>query len=228
MIVFVPDWNAKVAWRIRRLHSETWLVHMCDLTHSLMRHDAFMRKTRLIHMWDTTHSYVRHDAFICATWPIDLPPCGLPSRMENGRPCSAADLTGQVVSELNILLLNNMSTRSKKPRTFRLKNTLESFWQESKVSAGQLHEIRTTCVDHCITKFHRFERKKQSAVFTSARDYGPWQLVEFDWVRNSLAVRRNRKWILTYHMQVCIWQCFFFGQTPIRNLAPFPLPLPIL
>jgi len=30
-------------------------IHMCDMTHSCMRHDAFMYETWLIHMWDMTH-----------------------------------------------------------------------------------------------------------------------------------------------------------------------------
>ena len=44
---------------------ETWLVHMCDMTHSYLRHDASICATWRIHMCDMTHSYVWHDAFIC-------------------------------------------------------------------------------------------------------------------------------------------------------------------
>jgi len=48
----------------------TWLIHMCDMTHSYVRHDSFICVTWLIHMCDMTHSYVWHDSFICATWLI--------------------------------------------------------------------------------------------------------------------------------------------------------------
>ena len=41
-----------------------WLIHMCDMTHSYVRHDSFM--------CDMTHSHVRHDSFICATWLIHM------------------------------------------------------------------------------------------------------------------------------------------------------------
>jgi len=40
---------------------ETWLIRMCDLTHSYVRHDSFIRATWLIHTCDMTHSYVPHD-----------------------------------------------------------------------------------------------------------------------------------------------------------------------
>jgi len=54
----------------------TWLIHMCDMTHSYVCHDSFICKTWHIHMWhglftcDMTHSYVIwhthmwHDSFI--------------------------------------------------------------------------------------------------------------------------------------------------------------------
>ena len=41
----------------------TWLVHTCDMTHSYLRHDSFIRATWLIHTCDMTHSYVQHDSF---------------------------------------------------------------------------------------------------------------------------------------------------------------------
>ena len=58
-----------------------WLIHMCDMTHPYVWHDAFICVTWIIHMCDTTclymewlihmcdmtHSYVQHDSFICAT-----------------------------------------------------------------------------------------------------------------------------------------------------------------
>ena len=42
-------------WSIR----ETWLIHMCDMTHSYVWHDSFICVTRLIHMCDMTHSFIR-------------------------------------------------------------------------------------------------------------------------------------------------------------------------
>jgi len=57
----------------------TWLIHMCDMTHSCVWHDSFMRVTYsficltwLIHMCDVTHSYVLRDSFICVTWLIRM------------------------------------------------------------------------------------------------------------------------------------------------------------
>jgi len=51
---------------------ETWLIHMCDMTHSYVWHDSFICETWLIHMCDMTHSYVWHDSFICVTWLIHM------------------------------------------------------------------------------------------------------------------------------------------------------------
>ena len=50
----------------------TRLIHMCDMTHSYVRHDSFICVTWLIHMCDMTHSYVWHDSFICVTWLIHM------------------------------------------------------------------------------------------------------------------------------------------------------------
>jgi len=50
----------------------TWLIHMCDMTHSYVWHDSFICVTWLIHMCDKTHSYVWHDSFICVTWLIHM------------------------------------------------------------------------------------------------------------------------------------------------------------
>jgi len=66
--------------------SVTWLIHVCDVTHSHMSnltseekrqngtaymsavwHDSFMCVWWLIHVWDVTHSYVWHDSCICVT-----------------------------------------------------------------------------------------------------------------------------------------------------------------
>jgi len=51
----------------------TWLIHMCDMTHSHVWHDSFTCVTWLIHMCDMTHSHVWHDSFwsvsdACVTW----------------------------------------------------------------------------------------------------------------------------------------------------------------
>jgi len=50
----------------------TWLIHICDVTHSYVRHDSFECATWRIHMCNMTHPYVRHDSFICATWLIHM------------------------------------------------------------------------------------------------------------------------------------------------------------
>ena len=57
----------------------TWLIHMCDMTHSYVWHDSFICVTWLIHMWDMTHRDVCHDScicvadsFICVTWRIHV------------------------------------------------------------------------------------------------------------------------------------------------------------
>jgi len=57
----------------RLIHLKMNDLHICDMTHSYVRHDSFiwMRMTRLnhlnvndLHIYDMTHSYVRHDSFI--------------------------------------------------------------------------------------------------------------------------------------------------------------------
>ena len=50
----------------------TWLIHMCDVTHSYVQRDSFICATWLIHMCDMAHSYVWHGPFICVTWPIHM------------------------------------------------------------------------------------------------------------------------------------------------------------
>jgi len=59
------------AWRDSVI-SVTWLIHMCDMTHSYVWHDSFICVTWLIHMCDITYSYVWHDSFICVTWLIHM------------------------------------------------------------------------------------------------------------------------------------------------------------
>jgi len=50
----------------------TWLIYMCDMTHSSVWHDSFICVTWLIHLCDMTHSYARHDWFICKTCLIRM------------------------------------------------------------------------------------------------------------------------------------------------------------
>jgi len=50
----------------------TWLIHMCDMTHSHVWHDSFTYVTWPIRMCGTTHSYVWHDSSICVTWLIHM------------------------------------------------------------------------------------------------------------------------------------------------------------
>ena len=50
----------------------TWLIHMCDMTHSHVWHGAFICVTWLIHMCDMMNSYVWHDAIIFVTWLIHM------------------------------------------------------------------------------------------------------------------------------------------------------------
>jgi len=50
----------------------TWLIRMCAMTHSYVRHDSFVCVPWRIHTCDMTHSYVWHDSFICATWLIHM------------------------------------------------------------------------------------------------------------------------------------------------------------
>jgi len=41
----------------------TWRIHICDMTHSYLWHDAFTCVMWLTHMCDMTHSYVWHASF---------------------------------------------------------------------------------------------------------------------------------------------------------------------
>jgi len=45
---------------------------MCDMTHSLVWHDALLCFTWLIHACDVTHLCVWHDPFMCVTWLIRI------------------------------------------------------------------------------------------------------------------------------------------------------------
>jgi len=60
----------------------TWLIHMCDMTHSYVWHDSFMCVIGLEHTCDVTYSYVRHASLIrvtrryvsiiCVTWRVHM------------------------------------------------------------------------------------------------------------------------------------------------------------
>jgi len=47
-------------------------MHICDMTHSYVWHDAFICVTWLMHMCDMTHAYLWHESFICVTWRIHM------------------------------------------------------------------------------------------------------------------------------------------------------------
>jgi len=50
----------------------TWLIHMCDMTHSYVWHDSFICVTCLIHMCDMPHSHVWHASFACVIFLVHL------------------------------------------------------------------------------------------------------------------------------------------------------------
>jgi len=81
------DWDMIDFWYLstsaQRPRCVTWLISMCDMTHSYVWRDSFTRETRNLHNWDVTYftylstsaqsgSAVRHDSFLCATWPIPM------------------------------------------------------------------------------------------------------------------------------------------------------------
>jgi len=75
-ITDISTW-AKVTSAVRcsatlsvRSFCETWLIHMCAMTHLCVCHDSFMCVPWLIHMCAMTHLCVCHDSFICVPWPI--------------------------------------------------------------------------------------------------------------------------------------------------------------
>ena len=59
--------------------SATWLIYMCDITHTsslniwMSRRDSIICATWRIYMCNITHAYVRHDSFICVTWLVHVP-----------------------------------------------------------------------------------------------------------------------------------------------------------
>jgi len=95
----LQDWRPtlRVKGGLQSIWSVTWIIHMCEITHSFVWHDSFTWAKRLIHsfahkrgaavyvmcdihcsyvsnvagllnMCDISLSYVWHDLFICVTW----------------------------------------------------------------------------------------------------------------------------------------------------------------
>jgi len=58
-------WHDSLIW-------VTWLIHMCDMTHSYVWHDSFIGVTGRIHMCDMTHSYLFHDSSMCVAWRLHM------------------------------------------------------------------------------------------------------------------------------------------------------------
>jgi len=52
--------------------SVTWLIHVCDMTHSCEWRDLLVCVTCLIYVCDMTHSCMWHDSFMCVTWLIHV------------------------------------------------------------------------------------------------------------------------------------------------------------
>ena len=67
MMIWESDWHDPFI-------CVTWLIHVCDVTLSMLWRDAFICVTWLIHMCDVTYSCVWCDAFSCETSmkPIDM------------------------------------------------------------------------------------------------------------------------------------------------------------
>jgi len=49
-----------------------WLMYMCDLTLSYVRHDSCICVIWNFYMCAMTHLYVRNDPFICVTWLLHI------------------------------------------------------------------------------------------------------------------------------------------------------------
>jgi len=97
----------------------TWLIHMCDMTHSFVRYDSFicdvtnsyMRLDSLTtnsvwaifdQIYDMNHSYVQHDSFICAPWLIHYLFC-----KSHPRFARRADFARKFCSESHVSTANN-------------------------------------------------------------------------------------------------------------------------
>ena len=70
-LIDMCDMTHSYVWHDSRICA-IWLIHMCDMTHSNVWHDSFICVTWLIYMCDMTHSYVRHDSFVYAPWLIHI------------------------------------------------------------------------------------------------------------------------------------------------------------
>ena len=72
-LIHMCDWNWLCVWHDSfhvwhdSLVSVTWLIHMCDMTHSYVWHDSFISATWLMHMCDMTRRYV-YMSHICHTY----------------------------------------------------------------------------------------------------------------------------------------------------------------
>jgi len=57
---------------LRTYRDVTWIINVCNMTHSCVWHDSFMCVTFLIHVCNMTHSCVCHDSFKCVTWLLHV------------------------------------------------------------------------------------------------------------------------------------------------------------
>ena len=70
----------------------TWLIHICDMTHSYVWHDSFICVTWLIHVCDVTHSYhmcawSHAQMLLCwKLWPCTCSPIQIRSYLRKGLP----------------------------------------------------------------------------------------------------------------------------------------------
>ena len=64
--------DSHITHNVMWLIQETWLNHICGMTHSCMWHDSFVYVTWLIHVNDMTHSCMLHDSFLHVTWLIHV------------------------------------------------------------------------------------------------------------------------------------------------------------
>jgi len=53
----------------------TWLIRVCDMTHSCVWHDSFVCVTWIIRVCDMTHWCVWHDSLVCVAWLLRTPHC---------------------------------------------------------------------------------------------------------------------------------------------------------
>jgi len=60
-------WNPRVV-----VICVTWHTQMCDMTHSYVCHDPFIRAMWPVDTCDRTHWYLWHDSLICVTWLMHM------------------------------------------------------------------------------------------------------------------------------------------------------------